>query len=161
MGTLETKLYKKPIEIKEPIHIQSNHPLQMKLNTIFSNSLRINRLCSTNIDAYKENLLLLHSLINKFNYPATEALEAIKKAKKRHTINQSLLPEKQKINNPTIKNNLRIKLTFNELTKDIQYKLKDSWKRNKSDTTENIEFCLRLNPSIKAKLVSTKRILDI
>ena len=52
-GELETELYCKPTDCHQYLHYKSCHPAHMKRSSVFSQGLRIKRICSKNDDCQK------------------------------------------------------------------------------------------------------------
>ena len=65
---LATTLYRKPTDTVQLLHYKSNHPLSTKLGIIYSQALRLRRLCTTTVD-FENNLKQLLLTLIKRQYP--------------------------------------------------------------------------------------------
>ena len=143
--SIESSIYYKPIGNTNPIHMESDHPDHMKRNTLTGNALRINRLCTNKLEAYKERIILQAKYL-KHNYPALTTIKAIKKANHHHPKEKSLESS----------NSTRLKFTYNQYTHEIKQSYYDKWREFESPLTEKFSFAIQLNKSLKESLVKTK-----
>ena len=141
---LDACIYYKPLGNIDPIHINSDHPEHMRNNTLTGNALRINRLCTNKLDAFRERIILQAKYL-KYKYPIATTKSAIHKA------NHHCPKENSEESNNTI----RLKFTHNLYTEDIKRAFHNKWKEFDSPVTGKLSFSINLNKSIRETLVRT------
>jgi hypothetical protein len=82
-GNLSTTLYTKPTDAHMYLHYTSFHPKHQKKSILYSQALRIRRICSTE-ESFLECSKLLTDNLHAHGYPKALIREAIKKAKINH-----------------------------------------------------------------------------
>ena len=167
-GKLCTTLYKKPTDRQAYLHNKSYHPTSTKKSIVYSQSLRIRRICTEDSEYMKHALNLVQSL-KKRGYKEEHCLSIIKdvekfdrkellKPKMKHMDNKSTMAITYHKNLPNIKsawNNNKNILTINETISQI---FNDSpriaYKRN-----PNLHQILNSHKIINNKLVKKQHII--
>ena len=119
---LQTKVYRKPTDRTSLLHKKSAHPSATKMSIIYSQALRIKRICSEEYEMRKQFSVLKEKLLVR-GYESELIDENIKKT---NTITrEELLREKeQEVSNPK----LPFITTFNKTLPNIREKIDSNWK---------------------------------
>ena len=119
---LQTKVYRKPTDRTSLLHKKSAHPSATKTSIIYSQALRIKRICSEEYEMRKQFSVLKEKLLVR-GYESELIDENIKKTNA--ITREELLREKeQEVSNPK----LPFITTFNKTLPNIREKIDSNWK---------------------------------
>lgn len=80
-NSLSTSVYYKPTDNHQFLHFESAHPLSLKKSIVYSQCLRIKRICSDNEDFNTEISKIIHFFLSN-GYPMSVIRQGIEKANK-------------------------------------------------------------------------------
>ena len=117
-GKIETDLYIKPTDCHQYLHYDSSHPLHVKLSIVYSQGLRVRRICSSD-EKIENHFGKLQEWFCKRGYPSNLVQNQLEKSKSK------LREELFLSNNKKTSCGVPLILTFSPILKEVSKTLRE------------------------------------